>query len=30
MPSGANTRTYRSVTNDSQFWQVGIRLYSTD
>ncbi len=23
-PSGSNTFTYRSVTNDSQFWQVGI------
>ena len=24
IPSGSNTFTYRSVTNDSQFWQVGI------
>ncbi len=24
-PSGSNTFTYRSVTKDWQFWQVGIR-----
>lgn len=26
MPFGAKTRTYRSVTKDSQFWQLGIYL----